>query len=153
MRQPDRQARLVIRFAAAAVLTDKGPLASPAARSRAQTIARAWKTYRRALEASWPESGGRHIAAVITDLRGALDLYEALLNKDIRPASEWPELAGDPKAPATALEWAARDAADWEAELVRVFPACAGETAGQMRCGSAQGFGHPVIVDSHATDH
>ena len=102
------------------------PSTCTAVRSPAETITRAWKTYRRALEASWPESGGRHIAAVITDLRGALDLYEALLNKDIRPASEWPELAGDPKAPATALEWAARDAADWEAELVRVFPACSG---------------------------
>ncbi len=118
----------MIRFAGA-VLTAKGPLVSTAVRSPAETIAQAWKTHHRALEASWPESGGRHIAAVITDLRGALDLYEALLNKDIRPASEWPELAGDPKAPATALEWAARDAADWEAELVRVFPACAGETA------------------------
>ena len=82
----------MIRFADA-VLTAKGPLVSTAVRSPAETITRAWKTYRRALEASWPESGGRHIAAVITDLRGALDLYEALLNKDIRPASEWPELA------------------------------------------------------------
>lgn len=103
---------------------------STATETPEQAVTRAWKTYRRAMGAGWPESVRNYIAGVVTDLLEALELYGALDDDSIHPASEWQELARDPEAKATALRKAAVAVAEHEAELVRVCPACAEDRAG-----------------------
>jgi hypothetical protein len=90
-----------------------------------EIVARGWETYRRAMESEWPGGDGSAVGVLVWDLHDALDTYSALLNDLIHPAAEWPDLADHPEPKHEALRRAAQDAADWEAELIRVFPAAA----------------------------
>ena len=96
-----------------------------AAAPETEAIARGWAAWHGAVSTAWPESVRKAAIGTALDLHDALDLYGALLNEDIHPASEWHDLAGRDDALGVALERAARGVAEWTAELVRVFPACA----------------------------
>ena len=90
-----------------------------------RAIDRGWAIHRRAGMAEWPEKDCGVIGRTLADLREALDMYGSILNEEIHPASEWPELEDDPEALASALGKAAQDVTEWADELARVLPAAA----------------------------
>lgn len=73
----------------------------------------------------WPASIRHAFARETGALLDAIETYDAILARDIHPASEWDDLAGEAEAQYIAETRAAEAVRDLAVELTRVFPACA----------------------------
>ena len=94
----------------------------------AEQISYGWmvlENARKAAVTSPPESGGARIARLMDDLDFALDLADCLERDLIHPASEYPELAGEPEDKWLAMQRIAEEVQEWAGEVLRLFPGAA----------------------------
>ena len=77
--------------------------------AEAEAIRRGWDTYRRVMNAEWPEADRDAIREALDGLLGTLETWSDVLNEDTHPATAYPELEHEDDAYDKALTMTAQD--------------------------------------------